>query len=140
MRSSAVLDSSAIVALFFREEASEKIDDVVKAYSDYHTTSQAFSEVANAAWKRLRIYGEDERLVKLALEKAFFFMINICNVVNTESLLMPAFELAVEKGITAYDALFISLAMKLDVKLITTDRKLYERVKETDLGKFVECV
>lgn len=43
----AVLDSSAIVALFFREESSDRVEEVLKSYSEYYTTSQAFSDVAS---------------------------------------------------------------------------------------------
>ncbi|RLI89194.1 MAG: PIN domain-containing protein [Archaeoglobales archaeon] len=140
MKGKVVLDSSAIVALFFQEDVSERVEEVVEKYSEYYTVSQAYSEVANAAWKRVRIYGEDEGLSKQALEKAVEFMDRVCRVEDSKILLNSAFEIALKNGITVYDALFIALAMKLNEKLVTTDRKLYDRIKKTELVKFVKCV
>lgn len=41
----AVLDSSAIAALFFREDLSDKMEEAVKNCSECYTLSQAYSEV-----------------------------------------------------------------------------------------------
>lgn len=140
MKGKVVLDSSTIVALFFKEELSDKVEEIVEKHSDYYTVSQAYSEVANAAWKKVRIYGEDKELSKQALENAIDFIEKVCKVEDNRSILNKAFEMAVKYGLTVYDALFIVLAMKLNEKLLTTDRKLYDRVRGTDLEKFVECL
>ncbi len=42
------------------------------------------------------------------------------------SLLLEAFEVAVNKGITIYDALFIMLARRLNCTLATADKKQAE--------------
>jgi len=140
MKGKVVLDSSAIVALFFKEELSDEVEKIVEEYSDYYTVSQSYSEVANVAWKKVRIYGEDEELSKQALENAVDFIEKVCKVEDNRSNLNQAFELAVKYDLTVYDALFIVLAMKLNEKLLTTDRKLYDRVRGTDLEGFIECV
>jgi len=140
MKDKVVLDSSIIVALFFKEELSDEVEKIVEEYSEYYTVDISYSEVANAAWKKVRIYGEDEELSKRALDVAVDFIEKVCRVEDSRVLLNQAFELAVKHNLTVYDALFIVLAMKLNEKLLTTDRKLYSKVEGTDLGKFVECL
>ena len=140
MSDKVVLDSSAIAALFFKEESSDKVEGVVRGCSEYHTVDQAYSEVASVAWKRVKIYGEDEEIVRQALESAIEFIDKVCKVVDGRSILNQAFELAVEQGITVYDALFVALAVKLGKKLLTTDVKLYKRIRDTSLGEFVKCI
>ena len=74
------------------------------------------------------------------MENAVDFIEKVCKVEDNRSNLNQAFELAVKYDLTVYDALFIVLAMKLNEKLLTTDRKLYDRVRGTDLEGFIECV
>ncbi len=140
MKDKVVLDSSIIVALFFKEELSDEVEKIVEEYSEYYTVDISYSEVANAAWKKVRIYGEDEELSKRALDVAVDFIEKVCRVEDSRALLNQAFELAVKHNLTVYDALFIVLAMKLNEKLLTTDRKLYSKIEGTNLGKFVECL
>jgi predicted nucleic acid-binding protein len=140
MKGKVVLDSSVIVALFFKEDLSDKVEEVVENYTEFYTVSQAFSEVANAAWKEVRIYGEDENLSKLALKKAVEFMTNVCCVVDSKALLDQAFEIALKYDLTVYDALFVVLAMNLNEKLVTTDKQLWEKLKETELFHLIECI
>lgn len=134
-----ILDSSAIAALFFKEEHSQKVEEIVEKSSQIYTVSQAYSEVANAAWKRVIIYGEDNELVREAVGRATDFITNVCKVEQMKNILTPAFELALENEITVYDALFIKLAIDLDGVVVTTDRKLSNKVNES-ICKFVDCV
>ncbi len=137
MEGKVVLDSSTIVALFFREDMSERVEEEVEKYSEYYTVSQVFSEVANAAWKRIRIYGEDRDLSKQALEKAVEFISKVCRVEDTKTLLSSAFELALRDGIALYDALFVALAMKLNEKLLTTSSSFLSPLPHS---KFSFCI
>ena len=140
MHGKIVLDSSAVVALFFREEASDRAEEVVGKYSERYTVSQVYSEVANAAWKRVRFYGEDEELVRQALDSAIEFVDGVCEVVDARELLDRAFDLSLELGITVYDALFVALAAKLNTKLVTTDAKLVEKLRGTKLESLIELI
>ena len=126
--------------MFFKEGLSDEVEKIVEEYSEYYTVDISYSEVANAVWRKVRIYGEDEELSKRALDVAVDFIEKVCRVEDSRALLNQAFELAVKHNLTVYDALFIVLAMKLNEKLLTTDRKLYSKVEGTDLGKFVKCL
>ena len=135
-----VLDSSAIVALFFKEDVSDEVEKEVNRFNEYYTVDQAFSEVANAAWKKVYIYGEDENISKQALKKAMEFMSKICKVVDSSSLIDPAFDIALKTGITVYDALFVALASKLNEKLITTDEKLWKKLQNSKYSNLIVCI
>jgi len=52
MRDSVILDSSVIAAIFFKEEASERVEEALRDYK-LITVSIAIEEVANVAWKRV---------------------------------------------------------------------------------------
>ncbi len=135
-----VLDSSAIVALFFKEDVSDKVEEEVDRFSEYYTVDQAFSEVANAAWKKVYVYGEDKDLSKQALRKAVEFVSKICKVVDSLSLIDSAFDIALDVSITVYDALFVALASKLNEKLITTDDKLWKKLQDSRYSNLVICI
>ena len=140
MKDKVVLDSSAIAALFFKEDFSDKVEEAIGEFKDYYTVSQAISEVANVAWKKVHIYGEDEKISKEALRKAIEFIEKICEVVDNRLLIESAFEFALTTGITVYDALFVALAYKLGVKLVTTDEKLWRKLRSTEYSDIIICV
>jgi len=50
-------------------------------------------------------------------------------VINSEELLEPAFQLALEDSIPIYDALFLAAAERENVPLLTRDVKFYELEK-----------
>jgi len=52
MRDSVILDSSVIAAIFFKEEASERVEEALRDYK-LITVNIAIEEVANVAWKRV---------------------------------------------------------------------------------------
>ncbi len=116
------------------------MEEIVERSSQTYTVSQAYSEVANAAWKRVLLYSEDNELVREAVGRATDFITKVCKVEQMEDILILAFELALENEITVYDALFIKLAIDLDGVMVTTDRKLSNKANESSIAKFVNCV
>jgi predicted nucleic acid-binding protein len=92
------------------------------------TLDLAFAEICSVAWKRAKFFGENTEASVKALSLAMDFIDNSCQVVKSRELVQQAFELAVEEGVTAYDALYLSLAKKLHSKLLTTDEKLHGKV------------
>ena len=52
MRDRVILDSSVIAAIFFKEEASERVEEALRDYK-LITVNIAIEEVANVAWKRV---------------------------------------------------------------------------------------
>ena len=117
-----VLDSSIIAAIFFQEKASDKVVMAVQD-RDLLTVDLALIEVANVAWKRVALFGEDEDLMEEALKKSIEFINTSCEVIPTRALLHESFKIAIKEKITIYDSLFLAAALKEKIALLTLDKK-----------------
>jgi len=126
----AVLDSCVIAAIFFKEDASPRALESV-AECDPFTLDLAFCEVGNVAWKQVSFFGEDKERALDALRDCLEFINSTCILLNSSGLLEEAFEIAVLDKTSFYDSLFLAAAEKERVPLLTLDKKLYNRVKET---------
>jgi len=119
-----VIDASALAA-FLRKEQGWK--NLAKHIRNSVTVYLALKEVANALWKD---YYVKKRLDKDVVESLYKLMKKLANVnVILESetkYLDEAFRIALENGITVYDALYISLAKARNLQLLTLDRKQRE--------------
>jgi len=132
-----VVDSSVFASVIVRDEFYE----ICKGYitSRKATVDLAYAEAANVLWKHAKMgrIPEEEAVERAKLLKR---IIATSRVFRSEDLLVDAVRLAVDYDITVYDALFVSLAVKLTAKLVTTDRMLYERLRGTDLEGFFEVI
>jgi len=126
----AVLDSSVIAAIFFKEDASPRALESV-AECDPFTLDLAVCEVGNVAWKQVSFSGEEKERALDALLDCLEFINITCTILKSVDLLEEAFEIAVMDKTTFYDSLFLAAAEKERVPLLTLDKKLYDRVKET---------
>jgi len=123
-----ILDSSVIAAIFFKEESSERAERVAANYK-LITVDLAIAEVANVAWKRVVFFNESKEVALKALRKGIDFIVGACEVISAKELIEDAFEIAIADKITIYDSLFIAASEREKVPLLTTDGKLYEKVK-----------
>lgn len=127
---SIVADSSALFALFFPENYSDWCEGEIKKYSEIHIPELAFLETSNAAWKRITIFKQPSNIVLNNLKLLHDFMKNICTTHRDIDYIQEAIKLSIKLKVTVYDALFLSLAEKYSVKLLTIDRELVEKLEE----------
>ena len=122
------LDSSIIAAMFFKEDASER---ALKAATepDLITLDLAFAEVGNVAWKQVVLSDVDKELTWMALQKCMKFIFEACDIVRSQDLAAEAYAISVDARTTFYDSLFLALAEKEQVPLLTLDRRMYEKAK-----------
>ncbi|MDK2384504.1 MAG: type II toxin-antitoxin system VapC family toxin [Candidatus Korarchaeota archaeon] len=131
-----VIDSGVFASVIVKDEFYEECREYL--LEDKATVDIAFAEAGNVLWKHVRM----GRIVKEEVEKRTDLLralIRSSKVYGSDGLLLHSMELAVNLGITLYDALFLSLALQLDTSLVTTDRKLYERLP-SDLKRRVVLV
>jgi predicted nucleic acid-binding protein len=128
MQDRVILDSSVIAAIFFKEDSSEKAEMAAENYK-LITIDLAIAEVANVAWKRVIFFDESKEIALKALRRGIDFITSVCEVISTQKLLEDAFAIAIEDKITIYDSLFIAASEREKVPLLTTDKKLYEKIK-----------
>ena len=124
----AVLDSSVLAAMFFREEASPR---ALKCASecDPVTLDLAMAEVGNVAWKQVVFFGENRDRASDALQDCQDFIATACTIIKASDLSMKAFQIAVEDKVSYYDSLFLAAAEREGIPLMTLDQKLHEKAK-----------
>jgi len=131
MHDSVVLDSSVIVPVFFPEERTEQVMEMLKE-KRFITVDLAIAEVTNVAWKRCMFFHEDTEITKEALNNCITFITDICDVIFMRDLISDAFLDATKYSITVYDALFLAAAQKRTIPLLTMDAKLYHKLKSNE--------
>ena len=131
-----ILDSSVIAAIFFKEDSSGKAERAAANY-ELITVDLALAEVANVAWKRAMFFNESKAVALKALRRGIDFITSVCEVISTQKLLEDAFEIAISDKITIYDSLFIAASEREKVPLLTTDGKLYEKIKSKRSVKLI---
>ena len=95
-----------------------------------------YYEVANAIKHK-----ESDRFGAKDAVKAFtqaVEMMDLYAVHNFSEVINDAMALALELNITVYDAAFLSLAEKLDTRLLTLDQKLVKKLEGTKYYGFME--
>jgi len=121
-----VIDSSVFASVVVKDEFYDRCRLYV-ARGDKATVDIAYAEVANVVWKHVKMGrippGEAAYRVRLASK-----IISSARVYRSVDLLEEAVEAAVRHGVAVYDALYLTLAVKLGAKLATTDRSLAERL------------
>lgn len=115
--SAKVVDACALAALLFDEPEGPDVEQLL-AGAELHAPWLLKFELANICWKKIR-RGEDE--VKLysglaGIAKSDIQFDDVDAVAITE--------LAIETGLTAYDASYLWLARTLSADLVTLDAKL----------------
>jgi len=130
-----VIDSSVYASVVVKDEFYGECKKymVVKKV----TLDLAFAEAGNVIWKHVKM-GRIKDAVKRA--EVLKRLINTSKVYGSKDFLIDAVKLAVKYDIAVYDALFVALAQRLNDKLVTTDRKLWEKLKDSDISHLVECL
>ena len=95
------------------------------ASHDYVAPDLVFSEAGNAVWKKVRrkeLSSNDARQLLLDLSRV------AVEAVATRGLLEDALALALAVDITVYDAMYLTLAVRLETAVITGDDRFADQV------------
>jgi predicted nucleic acid-binding protein len=129
-----VVDASVGIKLFLDEPLSDRADALFDRLADdlfarFHVPDLFFIECANILWKYARYHG-------YPLESARQDVTDLrdlgLRVVSTQDLVEEALRIALDQGITAYDACYVVLAGKLALPLVTADEPLARRLAGTE--------
>ncbi|MGA8807264.1 MAG: type II toxin-antitoxin system VapC family toxin [Thermoanaerobaculia bacterium] len=123
-----VVDASVIIKWYVPEGDYEAARAMRDAETALAAPDLLFSETANILWK-LVLRGEMTalRAIEIIEEIAAAPFITIPN----QSLAQDALDLAIATGLTAYDASYVALAIRIDKILITADEKLVRKLTGT---------
>jgi predicted nucleic acid-binding protein len=116
-----VVDASVVIKWFVPEIHTEAARRLLLLPHAYLAPDLLFAEVANTAWKKVRRgelgAGDGRSLVEdvrgIAVE-----------TVPCRELAGDACALAIGTGLTAYDAMYLALAVRLETRMITADERL----------------
>jgi predicted nucleic acid-binding protein len=120
-----VIDASSVLSWCFEDEGGPEVDALIdKVAAEGATVPGVWSlEIANGL-----VMGERRDRIKPAESTAFVAMIEDLPIVADRSTgaraLHETMSLAREHGLTAYDAAYLELAMRLGLPLATGDRNL----------------
>jgi predicted nucleic acid-binding protein len=125
-----VVDASLVIKWFVPEIHFEAARRWLGASHDYVAPDLLFSEAGNMVWKKVRRKELEEtegrRLVIDLAEVAV-------ETVATRSLLQDALALALVAGVTVYDAMYLTLAVRLETEVITGDDRFADQIAEHPL-------
>jgi len=114
-----VIDTSVLVKFILKEEGWNKIADFLKAGTI--SVDLVIKETVNAIWKRVM-----RKEISLEEAKSMFEAVKeILNkaviIENEMDYIDEAFEISIRRNITVYDSLYITLAKKKKLELLTAD-------------------
>ncbi|MET1125082.1 MAG: type II toxin-antitoxin system VapC family toxin [Archaeoglobaceae archaeon] len=132
-----VIDSNVYASVVVKDEFYEKCKEYMLMKKV--TLDLAFAEAGNVIWKHVRM-GRIKREDALKRAEALKRLISTSEVYESKDFLVEAVESAVKYDITVYDALFLVLTKKLNEELVTTDQKLWEKLKYTDASHLIKCL
>ena len=98
----------------------------VKEAERVSTLDLAAYEVGNAAWRRVR-RGELSMEEGNVVVSTLLSLLETFEVFSYREVAADAFKLAVDAGITVYDAAYVVLAKRLDARLLTLDGELLRK-------------
>ena len=131
-----VVDSSVLAALVTPEQYSDWASKKIAESNDFHALDLNYYEVANAIkYKKSDIF--DAKYTSKAFNLATEIL-NLYKIHSFSEVINNALAIAIELNITVYDAAFLSLAQKLNAKLLTLDQKLVKKLEGTKYFSLME--
>jgi predicted nucleic acid-binding protein len=88
-----------------------------------------FTEIGNVLWRRWRRKQLSARVVVATLEAIETVRLTVW---EDRSLLWDAMAIALRRGCSVYDSLYLALADRIDGRLVTADRRLVNALAGTD--------
>ena len=135
----AVIDASVLVKWFFAEIYSEESVALIERTDLALVPDLLWAELGSVFWQRVRsgeiTPAEAERLAE-TLEAL------PCELegVPAQELLAPALAIAIQAGTSLYDSLYLALAIREDIPLVTADRKFYAAHENMPLSRHVRWI
>uniref|UniRef100_A0A7J3X6D8 PIN domain-containing protein n=1 Tax=Thermofilum pendens TaxID=2269 RepID=A0A7J3X6D8_THEPE len=119
-----VVDASALAKYVLREEGWEAVAGYLRRARPLYSVDHVLKEVANALWKHVHLAKAIDAGTALELCRALGRLAETGVIVleNELKYLGRALEIALEYGLTVYDALYVAQAEKYG-ELLTSDEE-----------------
>ncbi|MEZ0249155.1 MAG: type II toxin-antitoxin system VapC family toxin [Thermoproteus sp.] len=131
-----VVDASALGALYFPEPQSDYVAEALGGCGECHSVDLIYYEFANVVGKRV-VLGELEAGVGRRVVEEAYRLLSTFVMHRAEDLILDAYGLALDLGITVYDGAYVAAARRAGAKLLTTDNKLISALRNRGLSSLV---
>lgn len=131
-----VVDASVAAQLFITEDGSDAARALADSDARFVAPDLVLVELANVAVKRLRRGDIPHSLAEHMVGAARSLFQDL---VPAASLMGRAFELAVQHGLSAYDATYVALAEARGCDVVTADLRLIARAATASLSVSVRA-
>lgn len=120
-----IIDTSVLIKGYVVEGDSARVRTILNSLQAsnpivLHAPESCLIECASVLWKQARFHGTPLSQVKLALDNLIALPLHIH---SANSLLVRALEIGVDHNLPVYDTIYIALAERLKLPLITVDAK-----------------
>ena len=136
-----VVDASVYASIAVRDEFYKPSTAFLARSRDLGsvTLDLALIEAYNVLWKHAYLLRRIpvSKCVSIAENLERVFKNSVVRVYSAASECKDAVKLAVAYGITIYDSTYLVLARKLNYRLATLDRKLEEKLRDTELRDLI---
>jgi predicted nucleic acid-binding protein len=129
-----VVDASVAIKWYLPEIHNAEAQRLLQTGTVLLAPDLIFSEVGNILWKRVRASDLTEGEAEVVLQSLGQSHLAIS---PSWPLVMLALEIACQTQRTVYDSLYLALAVREKVTLVTADQKLYNAIHSTSLAGYV---
>jgi predicted nucleic acid-binding protein len=128
--SPSVIDTSVATRWYIPEEHSAEARLYLAPGADLHAPDLLPIEAGHALLKRVRSAATDRHLPSDQARRIVAILRDSAPIQYHSSLtlLEPAFVLAEQIGASVYDGLFLALAIRLGGRVVTADRKFFDKI------------
>lgn len=131
-----IIDASVLASYLVRDEFFEDAREILYT-ADIIIPDLIVPEVANVIWKHVYLYHRINVDEALELINNMNILIKNLEVVSSIKVIGNALKIAVEIGITVYDAIYLALIIDKNEKLKTFDEKLKDKIKNSIYKKYI---
>lgn len=125
-----VVDASVAVKWYLPEEHSQQATSLLTPDAVLWAPDLIYVEVGNVFWKRVQRGELDHERARIFLSD---FLASPLRIEDSPFLLEKAWDIATRYGRSVYDSLYLALADKLGVPMVTADLRLYNAMQDTVL-------
>jgi predicted nucleic acid-binding protein len=134
-----VIDASVVIKAYVPEILSNKAEEVMSRVADGELVLLApdllYPETGNILWKKRRLH----ELTPAEADEIVDAIIALPIRIEASRPVMPlAVAIAMQSGITVYDAMYVAVARIYETRVITADKKLVEALVKTEFSEYVQ--
>ncbi len=134
-----VIDASVVIKAYVPEILSDKAEEVMSRVAAGELFLLApdllYPETGNILWKKHRLHELTVAEVDEIVDAISALPIKI----EASRPVMPlAVTIAMQSGITVYDAMYVAVARIYETRMITADKRLLDALLKTEFGAYVQ--